>query len=83
MRQKEAGACPGARTGPDRGPGEEEVLHRRAAIGMAARRAEDEMLREVVAAADLIPADEVRVVGLQLLRRDDALGEDMAPQAGA
>lgn len=48
---------------------------------MAAGRSEEEMLRQVVAAADLIAADEVGVVGFEVEGRHDAAGEDL--RAGA
>ena len=35
---------------------------------MAARRAEQEMLRQMMAAADLVAADQIGVVGLQIRR---------------
>ncbi len=49
---------------------------------MAACGAEQEMLRQVVAAADLIAADQVGIVGFQFHRCDDALAEDFRAGAG-
>ena len=72
---------PGARPGPDGSPGQVQVLKRGAAVGMAARRAEQEVLAQVMAAADLVAADEVGVVRLKLCRRDDPPAQDFRPRS--
>lgn len=49
---------------------------------MAACGAVEEMLAEMVAAANLIAADKVGVVGLQLCRGHNAVAKDFGARAG-
>ena len=72
LGEQKAGASTKTRTGPDSGSGKVQVLDRCGAIGVAAGGAEQEVLAQVVRAANLVAADEVWVVCFQLGRRHDA-----------
>src|SRR5581483_5145934 len=74
-----AGADPGA--GPRPGAAHVETLDRRAVAAPARHRAQEEALRRVMAPAELVAADEVRVRALEVGRRQHVPSEDEPAEA--
>src|SRR6184192_4041878 len=58
-----------------------EIANRRVPAGVTARWAKQEILRQMMAAANLVATDEVRVLALEIDGREDGAAEDLASQA--
>src|SRR5262245_53357892 len=80
LGKQESGPRAGAGAGPCRRADQMQVFDGRVPARKAARRPEKEILRQVMAAADLVAADQVRILALQIERREDRTTQNLLAQ---